>query len=58
MEEALIEVLAIRRSVCIALVSNRIPCETTILSFCHLLEEHDPGEQIFEMVKAHSAHGA
>jgi hypothetical protein len=29
------------------LISNRIPNETTILSFRHLLEEHGLGEQVY-----------
>jgi IS5 family transposase len=33
------------------MVSERIPDETTILNFRHLLEEHGIGEQIFEAVK-------
>jgi IS5 family transposase len=31
----------------IELISDRIPDETTILSFRHLLERHDLGEQIY-----------
>ena len=39
-------------------ISERIPDETTILAFRHLLERHDLGKQIFETVKAHlRAHG-
>lgn len=34
-------------------LSDRIPDETTILTFRHLLEMHDLGQQIFEVVKAH-----
>ena len=49
MEDALIEVATIRRFA----GSDRIPDETTILSFRHLLEKHDLGQQIFETVKAH-----
>jgi IS5 family transposase len=33
------------------MVSERIPDETTILNFRHLLEEHGIGEQIFEAVE-------
>lgn len=33
------------------LISDNIPDETTILSFRHLLEKHELGEQIFETVK-------
>ena len=53
MEEALIEVPNMRRFAGIELISDRIPDETTILTFRHLLEKHDLGEQIFETVKAH-----
>jgi IS5 family transposase len=52
MEVALIEVPTMRRFAGIALISDRIPDETTILTFRHLLEKHGPGEQIFETVKA------
>ena len=34
-------------------LSDRIPDETTILTFRHLLEKHGLGEQVFETVKAH-----
>ncbi|KMM17079.1 IS5 family transposase [Synechococcus sp. GFB01] len=58
MEEALIEVPTMRRFAGIDLVSDRIPDETTILTFRHLLEKHELGEQIFGTVKAHlSARG-
>ena len=58
MEEALIETPTMRRFAGIELISDRIPDETTILTFRHLLEKHDLGEQIFETVKAHlSARG-
>jgi len=40
MEDALIEVGTIRRFAGIDLISDRIPDETTILSFRHLLEKH------------------
>jgi IS5 family transposase len=53
MEDALIEVLTMRRFAGIALISDRIPDETTILAFRHLLEKHNLGNQIFESVKAH-----
>jgi len=57
-EEALIEVPTMRRFAGIELISGRIPDETTILTFRHLLEKHELGEQIFETVKAHlSARG-
>jgi IS5 family transposase len=53
MEDALIEVATMRRFTGISLITDRIPDETTILAFRHLLEKHDLGEQIFEAVKAH-----
>jgi IS5 family transposase len=53
MEEALIEVPTMRRFAGIDLITDRIPDETTILTFRHLLEKHRLGEQIFETVKAH-----
>jgi IS5 family transposase len=53
MEEALIEVPTMRRFAGIELISDRIPDETTILTFRHLVEKHKLGEQIFETVKTH-----
>ena len=53
MEDALIEVATMRRFAGIALITDEIPDETTILAFRHLLEENDLGAQIFEEVKAH-----
>jgi IS5 family transposase len=53
MEDALIEVPTMRRFAGIDLISERIPDETTILSFRHLLEKHDLGKQIFQTVKGH-----
>ncbi len=53
MEEALIEVPTMRRFAGIDWITDRIPDETTILSFRHLLEKHDLGVAIFEAVKAH-----
>jgi IS5 family transposase len=53
MEDVLIEVPTMRRFAGIALISDRIPDETTILAFRHLLEKHNLGDQIFEAVKAH-----
>jgi IS5 family transposase len=52
MEEALIKVPTMRRFAGIELISDRIPDETAILAFRHLLEKHELGEQIFETVKA------
>jgi transposase, IS5 family len=58
MEEALIEVPTIRRFSGIELTNYRIPYETTILTFRHLLKKQELGKQIFETVKAHfSARG-
>ena len=53
MEEALIEVPTMRRFAGIDMISDRIPDETTILTFRHLLEENELGDQIFQTVKAH-----
>jgi len=53
MEDALIEVATMRRFAGIALITDRIPDETTIMAFRHLLEQNELGEQIFEAVKAH-----
>jgi IS5 family transposase len=51
--KALIEVSTMRRFAAIDLTSERIPDETTILSFRHLLERQDLSKQIYETVKAH-----
>jgi IS5 family transposase len=53
MEDALIEVLTMRRLAGIDIISDRIPDENTILAFRHLLEKHNLGKRIFETVKAH-----
>jgi IS5 family transposase len=53
MEEALIEVPTMRHFAGIDLISERIPDETTILTFRHLLEKHDLCQQIFATVKTH-----
>jgi IS5 family transposase len=42
----------------IELNSDRIPDETMILTFHHLLEKHARGEQIFDIEKPISALGA
>jgi IS5 family transposase len=53
MEDALFEVVTMHRFAGIAMISDQIPGETTILAFRHLLlEKHDLGRQIFEVVKA------
>jgi IS5 family transposase len=46
MEDALIEVATMRRFAGIFLITDRIPDETTILAFRHLLEQNALGEQI------------
>ncbi len=43
MEDALIEVPTMRRFAQIDMISDRIPDETTILAFRHLLEKHSLG---------------
>ena len=48
MEEALIGTPTMGRFAGIELISDRITDETTILTFRHLLEKHDLGEQVFE----------
>ena len=53
MGKVLIEESTLRGFAGIELINNRIPDEATILTFLHLLEKHDLGEQIFETVKAH-----
>jgi len=52
MEDALIEVATMRRFAGIALITDRIPDETTILAFRHLLEQNGLGDQLFAAVKA------
>jgi hypothetical protein len=51
MEEDLIEMSSIRRFAGIYLMSDRIPDETTILTFRHLLVDHELGDQIYQTVK-------
>jgi len=53
MEDALIELPVMRRFAGIYIMSERIPDETMILAFRHLLEKHELGKRIFEAVKAH-----
>ena len=50
MEEMLIATSWFRRFAGIDMIEGRIPDETTILNFSHLLEEHQIAEQIFESV--------
>jgi transposase, IS5 family len=52
-EEALNVLPTMRRFAGIELISDGIPDETMILTFCHLLEKQGVGEQIFQIVKAH-----
>jgi IS5 family transposase len=53
MEDLLIEVPTMHRFAGIDIISDRIPDETTILTFRYLLEKHDLGQRIFAVVKAH-----
>ena len=48
-EKALIEVPTMRRFVGIDLISDGIPDETTMLTFRHLLEQNELGEQIHRL---------
>ena len=50
MEEMLIDTPCFRRFAGIDLIDGRIPDETTILNFRHLLEEHQIAEQVLEHV--------
>jgi IS5 family transposase len=50
MEEMLIDTPCFRRFAGIVMIEDRIPDETTILNFRHLLEEHRIAEQILEGV--------
>jgi len=52
MEDALYEIESLRRFAGLRL-SNRIPDETTILNFRHLLEAHGLGRSLFEVINAH-----
>jgi IS5 family transposase len=53
MEDALYEVESMRRFAGLSL--DRVPDETTILNFRHLLERHELGQAVFEEIKAHLA---
>jgi len=46
MEDALVEVPKVRLSARGAMISKRIPNETTISTFWALLEKHDPEKHI------------
>jgi len=52
-EEALYESSSMRQFVGIDLGQERVPDETTVLNFRHLLERHELGRQIFEQVAVH-----
>lgn len=54
-EEALYDCKAMRRFARVELGDDRIPDETTILNFCHLLERQGMVEAIFADVNAHLA---
>jgi IS5 family transposase len=49
-EDALIEVATMRRFAGIELISNWIPDETTILSFRHLLDKHELGMTMRQVI--------
>ena len=51
LEEMLIDTSCLRCFAGIYMVSDQIPHENMILNFCHLLEDHGIGAQIFETVK-------
>ncbi len=50
MEEALHDIPVLRRFAGLDAGTNRMPDETTILNFRHLLEEHQLGERLFQEV--------
>lgn len=52
-EEALYDSMAMRRFVGIDLGRERVPDETTICKFRHLLEQHDLERGLFEQVHRH-----
>ena len=54
MEDLLYEAESVRRF-CGLRLSGRLPDETTILNFRHLLEKHDLGEKLFAQINAHLA---
>ena len=53
MEDALYEIESIRRFADLELCEDRLPDETTILKFRHLLERHKLTDQLFAAVSAH-----
>jgi IS5 family transposase len=52
-EEALYDSNAMRAFVGIDLGRERVPDETTVLNFRHLLEQHELGRALFEQVHAY-----
>ena len=52
-EESLYESISMRNFVGIDLGCERVPAETTVCKFRHLLEKHDLGKRIFEEVGRH-----
>jgi len=52
-EEALYESHSMREFVGIDLGQERVPYETAVLNFRHLLERHELGPLIFEQVSVH-----
>ena len=54
-EEALYDLLAMRRFVGIDLGREAVPDETTMCRFRHLLEEHELGRRLFDEVRQHLA---
>ncbi len=53
MEDALYEIESMRRFAGLALCEDRIPDETTILKFRHLLERHHLTDALFAQVQGH-----
>ncbi len=51
MEDALIDTGAIRRFAGIDLAKDNIPDATTILAFCHFVEQHHLAKEIFKTVE-------
>ena len=52
MEDALYEITSMRQFAGLSLSTGRIPDETTILNFRHLLEAHQLGQALFEEVRS------
>src|SRR3954453_1360369 len=53
MEEELYEIASMRQFAGLSLARGKVPDETTILNFRHLLEQHGLAREIFDTVKAH-----